>query len=209
MKVQPKKKYRYGKDLIGHCCMYASEEESELNEMELWWNLFDGDDIVEKVAQVNIRRIYSPFKSESAKLCWPGYDLFEVMDDEDIDKSTVAIELGFMPEYYERRIMPWAPVKELRTSDLYYIENVYVSPEYRNSGIGTEILHRIKPMVSRFFREKNPFLVLLASPVEMEHSDPEFGEMKMRLRKFYLRNGFGHIQADTDTMVYDGILRHC
>lgn len=195
----------FSKCLVGHCCVYGDENQWEnFDRMELWWNLVgENYEVVEKVAKVMVVRVPSAFKKENLQDCPRGYNMFTAMEDgENADMCTVAAELGFMPWYYEKQIMPWAPIKELKASDLYYIESVCVRPEYRNSGIGTEILRRIKPMVSRFFREKNPFLVLFASPVEMEPSDPGFEEAKVRLRNWYLRNGFMHANERAETLVY-------
>ena len=185
--------------LMGHFCVYGDEDQSDFDAIKLWWNLMDSDDnFVEEVATVMITRVPSEFKRGNRKYCPPGYNMLIAMDSASGDLTVVALELGLGDE----EEATWAAIFGLKTSDLYYVDSVYVKPEWRGLGIGANILHRIKPMISRHFQVNSPLIVLLPSPVEIDRADPNFEKMKERLRNWYLRNGLMCIAKDSQTLCF-------
>ena len=187
-------------DLMGHFCVYGDEDQSDFDAIKLWWDLIDNDDnFVEEVATVMITRVPSEFKRGNRKYCPPGYNMFIAMDCTSGDLTVVALELGLGSNEEKS----WAATFGLKASDLYYVDSVYVKPEWRGMGIGANILHRIKPMISRHFQVNSPLIVLLPSPVEIDRDDPNYEKMKERLRNWYLRNGFIYADEGSETLVYE------
>lgn len=77
--------------------------------------------------------------------------------------------------------------EETPCSSLVYIDELVVVPDYRNRGIGTEMLRRMSELV-----DMNKTLVALkALPIvdEMEDRTPE---LKNQLKRFYTKLGFRH-----------------
>ena len=73
-------------------------------------------------------------------------------------------------------------------SSLVYIDELMVEPEYRNLGIGTEMLKRMSQVV-----DLNKALVALkAYPIVDNKSEERTPELKKQLKNFYAKLGFRH-----------------
>lgn len=73
-------------------------------------------------------------------------------------------------------------------SSLVYIDELVVEPEFRNAGIGTEMLKRMSQVV-----DMNRALVALkAFPIVDEKSAERTPELKKQLKHFYSKLGFRH-----------------
>ena len=73
-------------------------------------------------------------------------------------------------------------------SSLVYIDELLVEPDYRNAGIGTEMLKRMSQVV-----DLNRALVALkAFPIVDDKTEERTPELKKQLKHFYSKIGFRH-----------------
>ena len=73
-------------------------------------------------------------------------------------------------------------------SSLVYIDEIVVDPQYRNMGIGTEMLKRMSQVV-----DMNKALVALkAFPIVDDDTEERTAELKKQLKHFYSKLGFRH-----------------
>lgn len=73
-------------------------------------------------------------------------------------------------------------------SSLVYIDEIVVDPQYRNKGIGTEMLKRMSQVV-----DMNRALVALkAYPIVDGDTEERTAELKKQLKYFYSKLGFRH-----------------
>ena len=73
-------------------------------------------------------------------------------------------------------------------SSLVYIDEIVVDPQYRNMGIGTEMLKRMSQVV-----DMNKALVALkAFPIVDDETEERTAELKKQLKHFYSKLGFRH-----------------
>ncbi|MCW8830210.1 MAG: GNAT family N-acetyltransferase [Gammaproteobacteria bacterium] len=78
--------------------------------------------------------------------------------------------------------------EETPCSGLVYIAELMVEPEYRNHGLGTEMMKRMSQVVDM----NNALVALKAVPIVDEESEQRTPELKNQLKRFYTKIGFRH-----------------
>lgn len=78
--------------------------------------------------------------------------------------------------------------EETPCGGLVYISELMVEPEYRNHGLGTEMMKRMSQIVDM----NNALVALKAVPIVDEKTEQRTPELKNQLKRFYTKIGFRH-----------------
>ena len=78
--------------------------------------------------------------------------------------------------------------EETPCGGLVYIAELMVEPEYRNHGLGTEMMKRMSQVVDM----NNVLVALKAVPIIDEETEKRTPELKNQLKRFYTKIGFRH-----------------
>ena len=154
-----------------------------------------GIETEERAAYVHIQRIPSEYNPNTKRLI-SNYNMHVAMDDLAADLSVVSNDILQSDERHNITDV-------LHRNDLYYISLIRVEEKYRNQGIGRYVLRQLKKIIKRHTHDRNPIIVLVPSPIEFDKDTKEYSEMKNRLQKWYMRNGFCPLGPNAKTMILE------
>jgi GNAT superfamily N-acetyltransferase len=179
------------------CACQESLTDEEFETINIEFKL----DEVKRIADICIIRIPYDKNPRIRKLHKPKLDTEAKMDSYDTDLALIAEWL-----FYDNTAITAIIKKQLLRNDLYYIEKIYVEPEFRGTGFGTFILKKLYHIIRAHTREYNPVVMLIPSAVEYVTGSIEHATMTGRLEKWYRRNGFIPIE-DNSSNIY--LLKKC
>lgn len=84
----------------------------------------------------------------------------------------------------------------LRTCKIVYISQIFISPKYRNRGIGSKLIQCFHTVIEKFYKNENILIVLTVSPLGQSFKDElDFKETTSALNHFYSRLGYTDIRG--------------
>ncbi len=116
------------------------------------------------------------------------YDLFDLIDSE---KQAVC---SYLFDKYDTPNNNYVGYN----MDVVYIDKIFIKKEYRNQGIGSEIVSKLPELIRNMFKLKPGCLVLLANPFEMKKDDLVATKDTNKIEKlisFYENQGFKRIEG--------------
>lgn len=147
---------------------------------------------------VKIERIPSHFNVRTKKALGRAYRMSDIMFDAG-DLTKVCEEMHLETEAWQEAVMG----KNLKRSDLYYIEELFVELKFRGQGLGSHILRVLPKEIRINLHEQKPVIAVIPYPIEYSPSDPACKDAYLRLVSFYKQNGYSFTKESTSTMIYN------
>lgn len=84
----------------------------------------------------------------------------------------------------------------LRTHKIIYISQIFISPKYRNKGLGSKLVQEFHSTIKEFYKNERVVIVLTASPLgKVSQKEMSFKENTSGLNRFYSRLGYTDIRG--------------
>lgn len=147
---------------------------------------------------VKLERVPSHFNTRTRKAIGRAYRMSDNMFDS-ADLVRVCEDMNLETEVWQEAVMG----KNLKRSDLYYIEELFVEPKFRGQGLGSHILRALPKEIRINLHEQRPVIAVIPYPIEYSPSDPACKDAYLRLVSFYKRNGYAFPKENTQTMIYN------
>lgn len=147
---------------------------------------------------VQIKRIPSHFNTRTRKAIGNSYRMLDCAFDAG-DLMQLVHDMQLETDDWQDAVMG----KQLKRSDLYYIEELFVEPKFRGQGLAMHMLRSLPAQLRLHLHEKKPVIAVIPYPLEYKPEDPQLSEAYARLVTLYQRQGYSFPEGSTNTMIFN------
>lgn len=150
------------------------------------------------VGCVQVKRIPSHFNTRTRKALGNTYRMLDCAFDF-ADLEQVMYDMQLDTDNWQEAVMG----KALKRSDLYYIEELFVEPKFRQQGLAMHMLRSLPAQLRLHLHEKKPVIAVIPYPMECKPEDPGVEDAYNRLVALYKRQNYSFPEGSTNTMIFN------